>query len=158
MSLSADLQEVREFVAYMRLRNLTPRTIIEYQRVVTQFLKRCPPDLQSFQDVTFEHLRAYISGLQQQGLAPKTVWDRVVILKRFFGFLVGEGCLEKDPTWWLPFPKVGFRLPKALTLEETVALLLAAPGEALSGVARRGNAAGCPGALRAWRVIGCCWR
>jgi integrase/recombinase XerD len=46
------------------------------------------------------------------------VSDRVIILKRFFGYLLVEGHLGSDPAQRLPMPKIGIRLPKALTLDE----------------------------------------
>ncbi|MBM3129899.1 MAG: hypothetical protein FJ009_14910 [Chloroflexi bacterium] len=118
MSLSIEHTDARDFFAYLRLKNLSARTIIEYQWVLKDFFRFCPTDLTATQDVTFAHLRDYVAGLQERKLAAKTVSDRVIILKRFFGYLLTEGRLISDPAQRLPMPKVGKRLPKALTLAE----------------------------------------
>jgi integrase/recombinase XerD len=89
--------------------------------------------LTSPRDTTFELLRDYIAALQTRRLASKTVCDRVIILKRFFGYLAAEGRLTQDPAQRLPLPKVGRRLPKALTLEEMQAFLLALSIESALG-------------------------
>jgi hypothetical protein len=68
--------------------------------------------------VTTAQLRAYVAALQERRLAPATVAKRVLVLKRFFGFLLQAGYLTTDPSRGLPRPKVGQRLPKTLTLAE----------------------------------------
>ena len=44
--------------------------------------------------------------------------NHVLVIKRFFGFLLAEGYIEEDPSQRLPRPKVGKRLPKALTITQ----------------------------------------
>jgi integrase/recombinase XerD len=133
MPLSIEHHDVREFFAYLRLKNLSARTIIEYQWVLKDFFRFCPRDLTAPEDVTFEHLKKYIVSLQERKLAAKTVSDRVVILKRFFGYLLAEGGLLSDPAQRLPMPKVGKRLPKALTLDEMQAFFSVLSGDSMPG-------------------------
>lgn len=118
MPLSTEHTDVRDFLVYLRLKNLAPRTINEYQWVLKDLFRHCPPDLTTPPEVTFTHLRDYVAGLQARGLAAKTVSDRVIVVKRFFGYLLAVGRLTSDPSQRLPIPKVGKRLPKALTLAE----------------------------------------
>lgn len=133
MSLSLDSPEAQEFIAFLRLRNVSPGTVAQYQWVLKDLFRAYPTDLDALQNVTGMHLREYVAGLQAKGLKPKTVSDRVTILKRFFGYLCAEGHLTSDPALRLPTPKVGKRLPKALTLEETQALLLTIEGDPVLG-------------------------
>jgi site-specific recombinase XerD len=79
--------------------------------------------INSPEQITPDHLRRYIAGLQARGLAAKTVSDRVTILKRFFAFLHAEGQIPEDPAARLPLPKVGKRLPKTLNIAEVETLL-----------------------------------
>jgi len=118
MAISIEHPDARDFFDYLRLKNLSARTITEYQWVLKDFFRSCPPDLPAPQDVTIAQLRDYVAGLQTRKLGAKTVGDRVVILKRFFGYLLVEGRLTSDPAQRLPMPRVGKRLPKALTLNE----------------------------------------
>jgi site-specific recombinase XerD len=64
MTLSIEHMDVRDFLAFLRLKNLAARTIIEYQWVLKDFFRFCPPDLTAPEDVTFAHLRDYVAGLQ----------------------------------------------------------------------------------------------
>ena len=138
VALLLEHSDVEDFVAYLRLKNLSERTIKEYAWVLDSFFRTCPTDIVSPRDLTFEHLRSYISGLQSRHLASKTVCDRVIILKRFFGYLAAEGRLLEDPAQRLPLPKVGKRLPKALTLDEMGAFLAVLSEEIGIGAARPG--------------------
>ncbi len=120
--------DVKEFVSHLRLKNLSPRTIALYEWVLKDFFRSCP-ELSAPTDATFDHLRVYVAALQARGRAAKTVADRVTILKQFFGYLLMEGRVSTDPSLRLPMPKVGKRLPKAVTLQETEALLAALPSD-----------------------------
>ncbi len=133
MSLSLEQIDVQGFLSHLQLKNLSPRTIALYRWVLKDFFRSCPPELSAPGQVTIEHLRDHIACLQARGMASKTVADRVTIFKRFFGYMALEGRIATDPTLRLPMPKVGKRLPKALTLQETEALLAALPTDWKTG-------------------------
>jgi len=63
------------------------------------------------------------------GLAGNTVAQHVKAIKGFCRFLVGEGCLEADPSARIPIPRVGRRLPRALSKQEIRRLFRAMEGE-----------------------------
>ena len=123
--LAAKYAEVADFVAYLQLKNLSARTLTEYEKVLRSLFNHVGLADSSPVRITAAQLRDYLSSLHQNGLSPKTVGDRVVVIKRFFGFLLAEGCIEDDPSRRIPRPKVGQRLPKALTVEQTRALFAA---------------------------------
>jgi site-specific recombinase XerD len=125
MSLSLDHPAVRDFFSFLQLKNVSAGTMGQYQWALKDLFRSCPSELSSPQEITPVHLREYIANMQARGSAPKTVSDRVTILKRFFGFLHAEGHISADIASRLPQPRVGKRQPKALSLEETAALLLA---------------------------------
>jgi len=52
-----------------------------------------------------------------------------LVIKRFFGFLLVEGYIEEDPSRRIPTPKVGKRLPRALTVPQIQALFMAMSDE-----------------------------
>ena len=60
-----------------------------------------------------------------RGVAAATVSNHVLVIKRFFSFLLAEGYIEEDPSQRLPRPKVGKRLPKALTITQVQDLFAA---------------------------------
>ena len=125
MSLSISDPAVQDFGAFLHLKNVSAGTHFQYQWTLQDLFRSLPDSIRSFEKVTAEHLRDYLASLHAKRLKPKTVSDRVTILKHFFGYLFVEGHIPADPAQRLPLPKVGQRQPKALTLEETQALLLA---------------------------------
>jgi site-specific recombinase XerD len=131
--VAAEHAEVADFMAYLQLKNLSARTLVEYEKVLRSLFSYVGLGGSSPARITAAQLRDYLSSLQQNGLSPKTVSDRVVVIKRFFGFLLAEGCLEDDPSRRLPRPRVGQRLPKALTGEQIQILFAAMNGDLLHG-------------------------
>jgi len=121
--------EVADFIASLHLKNLSSRTIEEYGKVLRSLfnylgLGDSPPS-----QITAAQLRDYVASMQQRGLAAATVSNHVLVIKRFFGFLLAEGYIEEDPSRRLPRPKVGKRLPKALTITQVQDLFAAFKGE-----------------------------
>lgn len=117
-----------DFVAFLRLKNLAPRSIGEYENILNNLLEHVGGDICA-EDVTSAQLRSYVAGLQERGLADKTVSNHVLVIKRFFGFLLTEGMITEDPSLRIPRPKVGKRLPKALSMEETRRLFAVMGGD-----------------------------
>lgn len=110
--------EIDDFIAYLRLKNLAPRTIREYEHVIRNLFCALNPPVESPREVTTAQLRRYVAGLQERGLAAKTVSFRVMVMKRFYRFLFDEGYIDADPSRRIPSPKVGKRLPKSLSTRQ----------------------------------------
>ena len=117
--------EVTDFIAYLRLKNLSPRTIEEYQKVLRSLFKYVKLGDSSPGEITTPRLRDYVANMQERGLAAKAVSNHVIVIKRFFGFLLAEGYIEEDPSLRIPRPKVGKRLPQALSIAEVQTLFAA---------------------------------
>ncbi|HEX5580185.1 MAG TPA: site-specific tyrosine recombinase XerD [Gemmatimonadaceae bacterium] len=71
-------------------------------------------------------LRDHVYHLKDLGLAPASIRRAVSAVRSYFGFLVGEGHVLRDPSERLETPKRWRTLPDVLTADE-VSLLLAAP-------------------------------
>ena len=110
--------EYRDFIEFLKLKGLMPRTLVEYERVLKSLFAFAGLGEAAPSSVSVEQIRAYLRGLQERGLNPKTVADRVTVIKRFFGFLHYEGYLTQDPSKRIPYPRTSQRLPKALTREQ----------------------------------------
>jgi len=120
---------VCDFIAHLHLKNLSSRTIGEYSKILRALFAHLGPGVKAPDEVTIAQLRQYVASLQARGLAPKSVSDHVVAIKRFFGFLILEGHIAQDPSLRLPRPKTGRRLPQALSLAQTRALFTAMHGD-----------------------------
>ena len=71
-------------------------------------------------------LRAYMAGLNAEGLKARTAARRLSALRQFHRFLLREGVRTDDPTGLLDSPKLPGVLPKYLSEAEVDALLQAA--------------------------------
>lgn len=71
-------------------------------------------------------LRAWVAGLADQGLSPRTQARRLASLRGFHRFLLREGRRADDPSRLLAAPRAAPALPKNLTEREVEALLAAA--------------------------------
>jgi integrase/recombinase XerD len=126
--------EPADFLAYLRLKNLASRTIEEYEKILNNLFEYFGGGSSPTQ-VTTADLRRYVASLQKRGLADKTVSNHVLVIKRFFGFLLTEGYILEDPSLGIPRPQMGKRLPKALSVPDTRRLFAAMGGG--SAVERR---------------------
>lgn len=71
-------------------------------------------------------LRDFVFLLKDLGLAPATIRREVSAIRTYFGFLVGEGRLQHDPSDRLESPKRWRTLPQVLSVPE-IERLLGAP-------------------------------
>ncbi|ONG51277.1 recombinase XerD [Pseudoroseomonas deserti] len=107
-------------------RGAARNTLAAYQADLEDFLgfaRRKGGDLLGAQP---ELLRAYLAGLTDSGLSPRTAARRLSALRQFYRFLAGEGVRADDPTELLDRPRQPRSLPKALRAAEVTALLEAA--------------------------------
>ena len=72
-------------------------------------------------------------GAAWADLAPSTVARRSAALRRFYGFLVGDGLRKDDPSATLPRPRLERPLPRILDATEVERMFEAAEDRAASG-------------------------
>jgi integrase/recombinase XerD len=99
-------------------RGLSRNTIAAYTRDLRQYLEfldgRAP---------TEELVAGYIGELRRRALADSTVGRKIASLRGLHRFLVVEGLWETDPTVMIDSPRRPDPFPKALSIEETFALV-----------------------------------
>ncbi len=115
--------EIQQFVAFLQLKGLATTTILGYLSVLRALLEHVGLAGRDPTQLIIADLRGCVAAWQSRGLQPSTVAGRVMVIKRFYGFLLAEGFIETDPSRRLPMPKLPKQLPKALTMEETRRLL-----------------------------------
>lgn len=97
-------------------------------------------DLRNFNDwlngrsvlaVTLPDLQAYVAALQSAALAPRTVRERVVVVKNLYTFLVRAGVATFNPAAVLPLPDVRAQLvtERALSKADAMRIVAAASNE-----------------------------
>jgi integrase/recombinase XerD len=100
--------------------------VAAYGRDLAQFtagLKEKAPAAVTRNDI-LEHLMR----LRDDNLAPSSVGRKLVAIKVFFRYLVGQGILRADPSGIIESPRLMKGLPEVLDVEEVARLLAACPG------------------------------
>lgn len=114
VELEKDIPEKIElFIASKRLEGLSELTLINYKYELDNFASMFN---KAAVQITTPDIRLYLG--KKVGLKTSTVSTKLTILKSFFGWMVKEDILLRDPTAKIATPKKEQRLPKALTVEE----------------------------------------
>ncbi len=116
--------QAEQFLKYLKYeRGYSANTISAYRSDLKQFQTFLKEEgLMSWEGLMPDVLEDFIAELQEQYSA-SSVARKVACGRSFLSFLFAEGVLESDMTEWLQQPKVGRRLPKALSYDEIDSLL-----------------------------------
>ncbi len=117
---------IKKYVQYLKLeKSLSDNTIDAYQRDLRKLLHFLESEHISFLEVTLDTLQQFTAGLHDIGIHPRSQARILSGIKSFYHFLIMDDCIESDPSELLEGPKIGFRLPEVLTLEEIDRLIAA---------------------------------
>ena len=133
---------VENFLHYMTVeRGASPNTLAAYRNDLTQLTEfiQFANGRVAWDEVSENTISEYVLYLHGLGYSETTRARKIASAKSLFGFLVGEGTLEGNPTSNVSAPRVGRSLPKALAIEE-VDRLLAAPSRVHTPEAMRDQA------------------
>ena len=110
---------LKKYHAYLLLeKSLSKNTIDAYERdlnTLLEYLEQIDVDVL---DVKKEHLVDFLIELCNIGIQPRTQARVVSGIKSFYKFLVYDKQLMQNPTIFLEQPKIGFRLPEVLSVDE----------------------------------------
>lgn len=112
LGLSANTREayrrdLSDFAGYLRREGSDPDPLRATRRDIIGFMGRC----------------------RNRGLAATTVARRLMALRTFYGWLLGEGAIARNPAEAIRQPRMERRLPETLTEEQTSALIAAPEGD-----------------------------
>ena len=114
------------FLRYLEYeRRYSLHTVQSYQNDLLQFesfLTSVDSNLHPKQ-VTYQHVRAWIISLVEDGLQPTTINRKVATLKSYFKFLLQREEISSDPTQRLQPLKVSKRLPQFVKEDDLNRLL-----------------------------------
>jgi len=126
-------ESLRTFLNHLAVeKGSSPNTIAAYQNDLKQLVEyatstsRDGHQLSHWSQVDHRFLSDYVVSLYERDYSDTTLARKVASVKSFFNFLMEEGLVSQDATEHLSLPRVGRRLPKALSVEE-VQLLLEEP-------------------------------
>lgn len=116
---------IEEFLTHLSLERGSPaNTIDAYRRDLRRYFKVLAgrgtgdPACATRDDIT-----AFIVAEQAAGLAPASVERSLAAVKSFHRFLVRDGLAHTQPAATVPLPKVPYRLPRCLSVEEVERML-----------------------------------
>ncbi|MCZ6455711.1 MAG: tyrosine recombinase [Actinobacteria bacterium] len=125
---------IEEYLISLRVeKGLAKNTLIAYQRDLDQYMAFLDGS-----EPTDELVEQFVSHLRQNHLANATIGRKIAAIRGLHRFLLIEELRESDPTSLLQTPRRPDPFPKAVTIEEAVALV-EAPGSETPG-ARRDSA------------------
>lgn len=130
-SLEAGLED---YLVSLRVeRGLSRNTIAAYTRDLSQYL-----EFLDGREPDEDLIGAFIGEMRKKDLADSTISRKIASIRGLHRFLVVEGYRETDPTTLIDSPRRPDPFPKALTIDEAIALV-EAPGS-LDVAARRDRA------------------
>lgn len=110
---------IRKYRQYLKLEKaLSSNTQDAYQTDLEKLLRFLEGENIGILDVTLNDLQRFAAGLHDIGIHPRSQARILSGIKSFFHFLVMADYLEGDPSELLEGPKIGFKLPEVLTVEE----------------------------------------
>ena len=111
------------------LANKSPHTIAAYMRDLDHFanywseLEETPLSLASAADIKPADIRGFLGNCHRLGLSKTTRQRRMASLRSWFRFLERQGVVKNNPASLVSTPKIGQRLPRAPSEEDTALLL-----------------------------------
>ena len=108
-----------KYKQYLKLeKSLSDNTVDAYLTDLDKLLAYLTLENINILDVRLENLEDFSAGLHDIGIHPRSQARILSGIKSFFHFLVMADYLEGDPSELLEGPKIGFKLPEVLTVEE----------------------------------------
>lgn len=113
--LEYDLDDnIKMFLDAMKLEGFSSKTLANYNYILKEFAEYI--DKATVQIKTSD-IRNYLAS-NNEHVTMSTIATKLTALRSFFGWLVREEIILRDPTLKIKPPKLPKRLPKALTIEE----------------------------------------
>jgi len=120
---------LRDFLRYLRNRNVSPHTLTAYENDVATFLqfaaglRQKSLDALSPADVDAFAIRAFLGELHKQRISATSSARKLSAIRTFVRFLRREDLVENDPAALVAAPKRPETIPAHLTVEEMNRLL-----------------------------------
>lgn len=104
-------------------RSLSKNSIDAYIDDVMKLLGFLESENLKLRDIKLDHLQQFVAQLYDLGINARSVARIISGVKSFFGFLLLDNYIDSDPTELLEAPKIGFKLPVVLSLDEIELLM-----------------------------------
>ena len=127
-AIEPNLAEVcRGFLGYLRVeKGYSEATIGSYETdlfLFQEFLASRGVDIGAPETVTKDHVRGFLAEMHRRGLAKSSMGRRLSSLRTFFKFLARQQMIAKSPMAGVCNPKPEKRHPRALNVDQAVAVM-----------------------------------
>ena len=116
-----DTQEqiIKKYQQYLKLeKSLAKNTLDAYMTDLSKLLNFLQTENTGVLNVSLNDLERFSAGLHDIGIHPRSQARIISGIKSFFHFLIMADYIEADPSELLEGPKIGFKIPEVLTVEE----------------------------------------
>jgi len=110
---------VKMYQQYLKLeKGFSKNTLDAYMHDLDKLLAFIESENIEILNVTLDDLHLFVAGLRDIGIHARSQARIISGIKSFFNFLILNDYIEADPSELLEGPKIGFKLPEVLTVEE----------------------------------------
>ncbi|MGA2563863.1 MAG: tyrosine recombinase XerC [Steroidobacteraceae bacterium] len=125
------LERFERFIATER--RLSVHTVTAYRRDLRALQDWCERNgVGQWDALDHQHVRRFAAQSHARGLQGRSIQRRLAALRTFFGFLLRESALKRNPALEVPSPKASRRLPQTLDVDQMARLLALKPLDALA--------------------------
>jgi integrase/recombinase XerC len=133
--VAPELDAYLEHIAVQR--RLAPRTLVLYREALADLTQRAAAWPVALKAVEAHHVRRWLSQLREAGLGPRSLALRLSAWRGLYRYWGREGLIKANPVEGVRAPKAGKPLPKALPVDQAVALASYVADPAPDGRTRR---------------------
>ncbi len=117
---------IKKYNQYLKLeKGLSLNTLEAYNADITKLLVFLEGENIELLNTTPEDLEQFIAGLHDIGITARSQARIMSGIKSLFSFLMLEKIIEKDPSELIDNPKIGFKIPEVLSLQEIDSIIAA---------------------------------
>ena len=110
---------IRKYEQYLLLeKSLSNNTLDAYMTDLDKLLSFLLLEEINIFEVTLDDLQNFAAGLHDIGIHPRSQARIISGIKSFYRFLILDDYIQSDPTELLEGPKIGFKLPDVLSVQE----------------------------------------
>ena len=129
-------EQAARYIEHLRtVRRLAPRTLVNYRRDLDALLARC--GTLGAGRIESAHVRRWAAQLHASGMSPRAIAARLSAWRGFFRWLGRNGEVSANPVQDVRAPKAPKPLPKALPVDQAVALAAYSPETSTKSAPRR---------------------
>ncbi|HET8871710.1 MAG TPA: tyrosine recombinase XerC, partial [Aquabacterium sp.] len=114
---------IERHLGHLRVqRRLAERTLSMYGDALDRLKMQCDKESLGLSEVRPQHVRSWIARLHAQGLGPRSIAITLAAWRSLWNWMSREGLCSLNPADGIKAPKAAKPLPKALAVDQAMAL------------------------------------